>query len=352
MGCAMTRRNWLRCATSLAAAAAIFGWVGLSGVDRAPAAGPDPQVIENVLAVQNRHTDRLLGIEGVIGTATGLDRAGRFAVKVYVAHDQVAGLVPGKLEGVPVVIQVTGPIDALHKPPQGGGGSGIDPKSRFARPVPIGVSTGNEGECSAGTIGCRMTDGANVYALSNNHVYALENDAPVGSRVVQPGRYDTSCVFSTSNVIGTLYQYIPIVFSTSANNAADAAVAATTTAETGNATPANGYGTPTIATANAAIGQQVQKYGRTTALTRGTVTGVNVIIQVGYSSGTARFVDQIEITANGPFLKAGDSGSLLVTNPGRAPVGLCFAGSRSGIGFANRIQNVIGAFGTLSIDGN
>ena len=72
------------------------------------------------------------------------------------------------------------------KPPGGGGGATKTPTptSRFTRPVPIGISTGNAGECSAGTIGARVKDGSgHVFALSNNHVYALENKAPLGSQV-------------------------------------------------------------------------------------------------------------------------------------------------------------------------
>ena len=76
-------------------------------------------------------------------------------------------------------------------------------------------------------------------------------------------------------------------------------------------------------------------------------------MNVGYSSGTARFVDQIVVEGNkGGFLKAGDSGSLLVTNPGRNPVGLLFAAGRGGkIAIANPIDYVLSAFG-VAIDGN
>ena len=89
----------------------------------------------------------------------------------------------------------------------------------------IGTSTGNINSCSAGTIGARVTDGRRVFALSNNHVYALENNAPLGSEVLQPGRYDTNCSVNQDDVLGTLASYVPIVFSTSASNSVDAAIA-------------------------------------------------------------------------------------------------------------------------------
>ena len=217
------------------------------------------------------------------------------------------------LGGVPVDVEVTGPIDGRQgapKPPGGGGGATkTTPTSRFSRPVPIGISTGNAGECSAGTIGARVKDGSgHVFALSNNHVYALENKAPLGSQVLQPGLYDTECAYSATNVLGTLSAFSPISFSASASNVVDAAIAATTTADLGNSTPAGGYGTPSSATQAASVGLAVQKFGRTSSLTTGTVTAVNGIVNVSYDAGTARFVNQVIVQSSKAFLKAGDSG--------------------------------------------
>jgi hypothetical protein len=191
-----------------------------------------------------------------------------------------------------------------------------------------------------------------VYALSNNHVYALENKAPTGSKVLQPGRYDTAgYVYNPDNVIGTLSAFEPIVFSTSASNKIDAAIALSDTGKLGNATPSNGYGTPKSSTVLAYVGMPVQKYGRTTALTKGKIYAINATVNVGYSSGTARLVNQIWVYSNKPFIKAGDSGSLLVTDPGKNPVGLLFAGDSSGkYAIANRIDLVLGAL-HVTIDG-
>ncbi len=76
--------------------------------------------------------------------------------------------------------------------------------------------------------------------------------------------------------------------------------------------------------------------------------GIDAAVNIGYSSGTARFVDQILITP-GSFIRSGDSGSLMVTDPGKNPVGLLFA-SGSGIAVANPIDLVLAAFG-VTIDG-
>lgn len=304
--------------------------------------------VQAVMAVQDRQIPGLMATPGVVGTGVGQAADGEVALLVLTETAAAAAGLPGRLEGVPVVKMVTGKILAMKRPTPS---TVIDPTARFERPVPIGVSTGNAGECSAGTIGARVTKGGQVYALSNNHVYALENTAQQNSEVLQPGRYDTACNYDSNNVIGTLYDFEPIVFTSGANNDIDAAIALSHAEKLGKATPSNGYGLPKSTPEVAALGKAVQKYGRTTSLTKGTIAAINVTVNVGYSMGTARFVDQILVTARKAFIKAGDSGSLLVTDPGRNPVGLLFAGDASGrYAFANRIEPVLERF-RVSIDG-
>jgi hypothetical protein len=219
--------------------------------------------------------------------------------------------------------------------------------------VPTGVSTGNAGECLAGTISARVKDAhGKVYALSNNHVFALENKASAGSLVVQPGVYDTGCKVVTANAIGTLTSFVPISFASGTTNTIDCAIAVSDTGRLGNGTPQGGYGMPASTTTSAKIGQAVQKYGRTTALTTGQVLAINATIQVSYSTGIATFVNQIAVFSPRAFIKAGDSGSLLVTNNTAAnPVGLLFAGNNTGTyAFANPIGPVLSAF-NVTIDG-
>ena len=324
-----------------------------------------PPGLARAMATQEAHTDALLRIQGVVGTAVGLAAGGDAAVKIFTEHPGVAGL-PRSLDGVPVVVQVTGKLFALHHRPghsggPGGGGSGIEggidcsTTEVCPRPVPIGVSTGNEGECSAGTIGARVYDNSGLkYALSNYHVYALQNNAVDDSAVLQPGRYDTNCAYDPNDVIGTLADFEPID-TNGGDNYIDAAIATVISINeqpaVGNSTPSDGYGTPQSSPVSAEVGLNVQKYGRTTQLTKGTVTGINATVFVGYSSGTARFVNQIIVQSTKPFLKSGDSGSLLVTDPGSNPVGLLFAGNRSGkLAVANEIDRVLVRFG-VSIDG-
>ncbi len=306
------------------------------------AAGPplEPPGLQQAIEAQERHTNTLLAKPGVVGTVVGLTDGGKPAVLVLTLHAGVSGI-PAGLDGVPVRILVTGEILAQ-----------VDPTALFDRPVPIGVSTGHPA-ITAGTIGARVTDGTNVYALSNNHIYANENQASIGDNALQPGPFDGGV--SPADAIGTLADYEPIVFKSSprTRNTIDAAIVLSSPTELGTALPQGGYGTPSSTPVEATLTPQmaVQKFGRTTQLTIGTITGINATVNVTYSSGRARFVDQLIIEGTGgSFSAGGDSGSLIVTDPGKDPVGLLFAGN-STITVANQIQPVLARFG-VTIDGS
>lgn len=337
----MSRRKWFQ---MLVVTVVILFLTVFPGITSAQ--GNSENAFERVKEVQERHTEKLMAGEGVVGTAVGFNERGKQAVLVFLERSGVAA-VPQELEGVPVHPLVTGKIEAL-KPPANKPGSSTDPTARFDRPVPIGVSTGNAKEMSAGTIACRVKSGNRVYALSNNHVYARENAAGFGEEILQPGRYDGG--LPVLDRLGTLSNWVTLDFSGNATNKVDAALALTDTDDLGMATPADGYGTPASATVAPALNMAVQKYGRTTSLTKGVISGINATIRVTYSSGTATFVGQITVTSRSPFIKAGDSGSLLVTEASQ-PVGLLFAGNNSGkLAVANAIGDVLGALG-VSIDG-
>jgi hypothetical protein len=308
--------------------------------------------IKKVVDVQNRHTKELMAIKGVVGTATGVNDAGDPSVVIFTSAAPKPGSMPGNLEGIPVAVKVTGPFEVKRA-------SGKQKSATFKttavllEPVPIGVSTGNIGQCEAGTISARVKDGSgHYYALGNNHVYALENTASIGSEILQPGLYDTHCRIRGNNDIGSLSNFVTIDFS-GGDNTVDAAIALSSRSQLGNSTPSNGYGTPSSTTATPTIGRAVQKYGRTTQLTKGSISAINARVTVSYGNNqNAVFVNQIIVTTSGAFIKAGDSGSLLVTNDAAAnPVGLLFAGNSSGTySIANPISAVLDAFG-VTIDG-
>jgi hypothetical protein len=240
--------------------------------------------------------------------------------------------------------------------------TGSEPTStteRWPRPVAIGISTGNANSASAGTIACRVRDKqGNLYALSNTHVYApnnLDNLSALNDIVSQPGVYDIpGNAYSDDYYLGQLTDYVPIDGSILAIffdiNFIDAAIARTDLL--GQATPSWGYGTPKTATASAYLGMPVKKFGRSSGLTEGVITGINAKIIVGYGDDWyAAFSKQIVIeSSNEPFIEPGDSGSLLVSSNNN-PVGLLFAGDDPGyMAFANEIDRVLRAF-RVAVDG-
>ena len=358
---------WRKRIINVFTVAIVFCAVWVSAL-QAQTTAPNPlqglrEFLAPAISVHQRHSHELMADRNVVGTAVGLTANRQPAIKVFTRSEAIMKI-PTNLEGLPVEVEVTGPFHALGAADKEAAPEAVrvptNPRVTFPRPVPIGVSTGNQSDCSAGTIGARVIDSeGNVYALSNNHVYALENNAPPDSNILQPGLADTRCRVRDDRVIGTLTSFVPIEFSTSAENTVDAAIAISDRDHLGNATPKNGYGTPksaTVPVSSDLLGQKVQKYGETTRLTKGQVTEINATVTVEYDSGDARFVDQIVIRSSLRFIGAGDSGSLLVTKPDANPVGLLFAGNKSGrVAIANPIALVLGAFEafgvSISIDG-
>jgi hypothetical protein len=301
------------------------------------AQGNSDWAFERVKEVQEAHTSTLMAIPGVVGTAIGAGQGNDLAVLVLVERAGVPGIAK-KLEEVPVKVVVTGRLMALS-----------DPTAEFLRPVPIGISTGHP-DITAGTIGCRVKDGSgNLYALSNNHVFANSNEASIGDPILQPGPVDGGAY--PGHEIASLFEFEPIVMSRKARNIMDAAIAASSDSELDWATPADdGYGVPNSVTVVAGLGLPVQKYGRTTGLTKGQVTAINATVNISYGPGkTAKFVNQIVIEP-GTFSTGGDSGSLIVTDDDNLnPVGLLFAGSSTHT-IANDILPILERF-NVSIDG-
>jgi hypothetical protein len=74
---------------------------------------PPKEEISPVSKIVERHQAEFMAIEGVEGVGIGQDQIGNEAIVVYVRHKDVARAVPREVEGVPVQIEVTGPIDAL-----------------------------------------------------------------------------------------------------------------------------------------------------------------------------------------------------------------------------------------------
>lgn len=236
------------------------------------------------------------------------------------------------------------------------------------RPAPGGVSIGHR-DITAGTLGCLVKRDGEIFILSNNHVLANSNNAQLGDAVLQPGPYDGGKY--PNDHIADLYDFVPIMFqgspSTSAigrsvaavfnglarvlgrnarlmaisvqasENKVDAAIArplnvADVSDEIMGIGKIQGLGAGTL-------GLSVKKSGRTTGLTTGQVTQVDVTVKVQYDAGKiALFTDQLMA---GPMSQGGDSGSAVLDNNDRL-VGLLFAGSDNST-IINRIENVFSA---------
>lgn len=366
--------------------------LGASTISNFAAAAAAPELLDDshasvraVKALQDKVTRDLMKTENVLGTAIGVGENGGASLVVYVEKDgrrtgELLQTLPGVMNGVPVKVEVTEKFRALARPPgkgKNGGGTTVTPGTPHtgaqSLPIQLGTSGGwrndlANGYCCGGTLGSLVSVNNVQYILSNYHV--LEADivlggnslvATDGSPVVQPGLLDAGC-----NAAGTLNVGTLRVLRSLPNYNVDVGVAQATP----GAVAADGsileIGPISRTTLGAALNQPVKKSGRTTGLTRSSISGLNATISVTYDNecagGTAftkTFTGQVVISnPNSGFLAGGDSGSLMVedvaTNP-RA-IGLLYAGS-STAAIANpigEVLNFVGAQlgGTATMVGN
>lgn len=244
-------------------------------------------------------------------------------------------MLPAKLNNVPVDVIETGVFRAFASKPK---------EQQLIRPARPGCSVGfaftgaQAGSVMAGTFGVLVEKGGQKFILSNNHVLANENSLPKGSPIFQPGLLDLND--PTHDQIARLTDFIKL--ETGKGNKVDCAIAEVDGSVSPRLMPQVNKlktGQPVVA----AVGMAVEKVGRTTSFTTGKITDVSANVKVTYDIGTLTFVDQILIAGSkGAFSAAGDSGSLIVDQKGKAPVGLLFAGSPAQT-IANHIGEVLGA---------
>jgi hypothetical protein len=332
----MRKSHLLRLSVFVSLIVGLFLLLGSGALAAPPTDGPPG--LERAKQVQEANTPDLMAMPGVVGTAVSVDDSGNPVIRIFVESENVSNM-PSSMQGIPVQTVVTGIIWAR------------DTTAKY-RPSPIGVSVGHP-DITAGTIGARVIDNqGNVFILSNNHVLANSNDANIGDSALQPGAFDGGS--DPADAIGTLYDYYEIIFGSGSSNTMDAAIALVDDADLSGSTLPGGYGSPGNQIVNPSVGQSVQKCGRTTGCTTGTVEEVNVTVSVCFGgvifcTKSATFVNQFTITP-GDFSAGGDSGSLIVSNDGNNnPVGLLFAGSSTRT-IANPIGVVLNHFG-VTIDG-
>ncbi len=281
--------------------------------------------------------EEIIQYPNVAGVGIGFKTVGgqetdKISIKVYVekkvprAELAAEAVLPEDYKGVSLDVEEIGIIEAQK----------FNIRIRPARP---GYSIGHY-RITAGTFGCLVKDSccSGIYILSNNHVLANSNVARIGDPILQPGRYDGGKF--PDDFIARLKRFVRINFGDRERyNLVDAAIAAPVETRLVRADIVN-IGIPT-GTAEAALGMNVIKSGRTTQTTRGKVIGTDVSIAVRYGGGrVAYFRDQILTTS---MSAGGDSGSLLL-NTDKEAVGLLFAGS-SRVTVHNKINNVLMGLG-------
>jgi hypothetical protein len=322
-----------------------------------------PLEVGAAMRAQESNSAALMRMPGVVGTAITADANGRPAIMVLTETAMGAGRLPAVLDGYRVIEEVTGKIVA-HK----GGGGGVSHTAQQTPPIQLGCSGGPandlaNGYCCGGTLGALVRIGTTQYILSNSHVFAGDvvnggngSVSAIGNDIVQPGLIDKNCSAAGSNVVADLSS-VSTLYPPGSTPNVDCSIAQVRSGMVSSTGSILAIGTLSASTVGASVGQAVKKSGRTTGLTRSSVSAINGNVNVGYSdecgggSFTKSFTGQILVSNKGnKFQNSGDSGSLLVedvaTNP-RA-VGLCFAGSTS-IAVANPIGAVLSHLGATMV---
>jgi hypothetical protein len=277
--------------------------------------------------------------------------------KVPLAQLAEADIVPQTVDDVKTDVLETGLITAWQ-----------DPTQKW-RPAPGGVSIGHI-NITAGTLGCLVLKGSELFILSNNHVLADTNLGKKSDPIIQPGKHDGGTL---ADQIAKLEEFVPIDFGTSpptcptaqaieqllnaiargvgsshrvvsyqesgGENRVDAALAQPLSLDLVEKRILN-IGVPK-GSREATLGTNIKKSGRTTGFTTGRITQIEATVRVSYgNAGTATFTDQL---VAGAMSSGGDSGSAVLDEEDYV-VGLLFAGSQNTT-IINPIQFVLDALG-------
>jgi hypothetical protein len=262
------------------------------------------------------------------------------------------------------------------------------------RPLRGGMSISLASDYHSGTLGiCVKHSDGHAYILSNNHVLTRNRQTSLGVPVVQPSQPDGG--FVPDDMVGVVTSFVPIDFGFTTititppvgtpeqiqvpnPNFVDAALAQLI--DVNPKIPQQIYDSFNVGNRELhwigyprqlmrgrwsdeqkllLLETRVCKMGRTTGFTSGVIASTSWDGYIdGYYDGKAWFEDQITIVSDTPgqiFSAGGDSGSLVVTYEtgepptlalppairGTDPVGLLFAGTGTGTGYANPLDAVL-----------
>lgn len=299
----------------------------------------------------SKNKERIASDDNLLGIGVGLKEvSGKFteklAVKYFVRIKKKTGLtseekLPAKLQNVPTDVVQMAPLRAkgsltLRLRPVFGGCSGCVVVPGLNYTGTFGLAMRGYGSLADRT-----------FVLSNNHVLANENSSRIGDTVIQPGTLDGGD--PAADVIGELYDFVPLQFEATTSvanpavNKVDAACALVNEFGTFNREifwigyPRGWRTRESVEDAVASGSTRVQKTGRTTGYTTGTISAVSWDGWIAYDSGFAYFEDQILITP-GTFSDSGDSGSCILDMDENI-IGLLFGGGATHT-IANFIEDV------------
>lgn len=295
---------------------------------------------------------------GAVGVA--LLGPGRYGVAVRHSGPLGAALAERAvaLAGAEADVREVGLVTALVLPPPAGDRWSPAALQRRVRPLRPGLSIAHE-RVSAGTLGAFVTATGlpGVLALSNDHVLGDSGRARLGDDVLQPGPADGGTL--PRDRVGSLARAVPLDPAALGGERprVDAALAQLDDVDDAAAVDPT-YPVGRLRGITAPDDEVVvEKVGRTTGITRGRITAVELDgVVVEFPVGPVAFDDQVEVTGDrGAFSAGGDSGSLVYRPDTAEAVGLLFAGSErggdgdAGLTFANPIGAVLTALGATLV---
>ncbi len=329
-------------AANLRAATAKIGLRGLLGV--------------NVSPLQNIHATGI-GIRRKAGRLFPLE----FVIKLFVFHkvrDITPKLIPPLLrnsfQGVDIDVEELPVLEIQPSTPRKPVHSTRSPQ----REIVAGMEIQPLGASFTGTLGgfVRSVTGSpeTIFALSNNHVLANTNKLPTGTEIVQPSSNGPSDIFARLSNVETIH------FPSLANpyppmNRIDAAIARVTDATFVTTKKIHGISKYTPSILSAKPGMKVMKSGKTTGVTHGTVTAIDVSgVKVNYGTPSAPqlaafdHVLNIESPGGPPFSQKGDSGSMILDSNTGCPVGLLFGGDQT-VTVASDMHQICNRFNVIPV---
>jgi len=185
--------------------------------------------------------------------------------------------------------------------------------------IRVKTNAPNVNEGAAGTLGAVVTDGANDYIVSCNHVLAANGRVPQKAVVIWAE------FVGQEEPIATPGPFVPLEHE--CGNSVDCGLARLN-GNTKKSFP-GGFALSPDGPVSAAREMKVAKIGAATFRTDGIIVDVDADLYIDYSFGTFLFEHQVMIDGGcgNDFARAGDSGSMVFDTATNRPTALIFAAS-------------------------